>query len=147
VGAGGAARAIGFVLRERGLPLTIVNRSREKGEALAEALGCNYAPLGEIEKASVDLLIHATPAGMFPRSDECIVPAGALKEGMVVMDAVYNPMETLLLKLAGERDCSTVGGLGMFIHQGAEQFRLWTGLDAPVGIMTRVVEESLGRVR
>lgn len=146
VGAGGAARAIGYGLRSRGVPLTIVNRSREKGEALADALGCNYAPIVDLDKISVDLLVHATPAGMFPHSERCIVPSNALKEGMLVMDTVYNPMETALLKLARKRGCSAVNGLGMFIYQGAAQFRLWTDLDAPVDVMAHAVEEALGEV-
>lgn len=145
VGAGGAARAIGYGLKERGLPLTIVGRSREKGETLAYELGCNYAPIGEMEEISVDLLVHATPVGMFPYGGDCIVPPNALKEGMVVMDTVYNPRDTMLLRLARKRGCAGINGLGMFIYQGAEQFRLWTGIDAPVEVMAHAVEDALGK--
>jgi shikimate dehydrogenase len=62
---------------------------------------------------------------------------------MAVMDIVYNPLETRLLQTAADRGCVVVQGLGMFIHQGAEQFELWTGLEAPVALMSRVVEEAL----
>ena len=62
---------------------------------------------------------------------------------MVVMDIIYNPLESTLLKRARSQGCLTIDGLGMFIHQGAEQFRLWTGLEAPVEIMRGEVEQAL----
>jgi shikimate dehydrogenase len=62
---------------------------------------------------------------------------------MVVMDIIYNPVETMLLKVARARGCLTINGLSMFIHQGAEQLRLWTGLEPPILAMTRAVEGAL----
>jgi shikimate dehydrogenase len=62
---------------------------------------------------------------------------------MVVMDIIYNPLETRLLTLAKTKECSTINGLSMFIHQGAEQFRLWTGLEAPLTHMAKTVERVL----
>ena len=66
---------------------------------------------------------------------------------MLVMDIIYNPIETRLLKIAKSRGCRTINGLGMFVHQGAEQFRLWTGMDPPYSVMFEAVEQSLGSVR
>ena len=143
IGAGGAARAIGYILKEHGVDLKVANRSAERGEALARSLGCPFLPLEELEKIETDLLINTTPVGMAPRNDQCIVPEHALKPGMIVMDIIYNPLETKLLALAKAKGCVTINGLGMFIRQGVEQFRLWTGLDAPVEVMTATVKEAL----
>ena len=143
IGAGGAARAVGFVLKENGVKVEVANRSAEKGRALALSLSCPYIPLDELEKTGADILIHTTPVGMTPDTDVSLVPGQILKKGMVVMDIVYNPLETRLLKMAGDRGCLTISGLGMFIHQGAEQFRLWTGLEAPINVMARAIKTAL----
>ncbi len=143
IGAGGAAHAIGFVLKERGLSIAVANRSSERGEALAGSLGCPFVPLKDLEATQADILIQTTPLGMYPGEDECIVPTGMLKEGMVVMDIIYNPIETKLLKEARSRGCKTISGLSMFVYQGAQQFKLWTGLDAPIGAMTNAVKRAL----
>lgn len=143
IGAGGAARAIGFILRHHGVHLTISNRSIGRGENLASSLGCPFIPLREAKGIQADLLIQTTPVGMYPHEDQCIISPGTLKEGMLVMDIIYNPLETRLLRMAKARGCLAIDGLGMFIHQGAEQFRLWTGLEAPLSAMTRAVEKAL----
>jgi shikimate dehydrogenase len=143
VGAGGAARAIGYILVENGVDLTICNRSANRGEALAGDLGCRYIAFNKLEDAQTDILINTTSVGMFPNIDDCIVSENAFKEGMVVMDIVYNPLETKLLSIAKRKGCTTIDGLGMFIQQGVEQFRLWTGIDAPVQVMKDVVRKML----
>ncbi|MEE9609609.1 MAG: shikimate dehydrogenase [Desulfatiglandales bacterium] len=143
IGAGGAARAIGFILKERGVHLTIANRSTGRGEALAGTLGCPFLPLEEIKDIQADLLIQTTPVGMVPHHEQCIISPDALKEGMVVMDIIYNPLETRLLTMARTQGCLTINGLPMFIHQGAEQFRLWTGIEAPISAMTHAVKQAL----
>jgi shikimate dehydrogenase len=143
IGAGGAARAIGFILKENGVELELANRSVERGRALALALACPFIPLDELEETAADLLIQTTPIGMTPGEEGCPIPEQILKKGMVVMDIIYNPLETRLLTMARARGCLTINGLGMFIYQGAEQFRLWTGLEAPVNAMTRAVKEAL----
>jgi shikimate dehydrogenase len=143
IGAGGTARAIGFMLRDHGVHLSISNRSNGRGKDLACSLGCPFVPLGEAKGIQADLLIQTTPVGMHPHEDRCIISTDVLSEGMVVMDIIYNPLETRLLKIARARGCLTINGLGMFIHQGAEQFRLWTGLEAPIRAMARAVEEAL----
>jgi shikimate dehydrogenase len=143
LGAGGAARAIGYILKKHGVDLTLANRSRVRGEELANFLKCPFIPLEKATDFQVDLLIQTTPVGMYPRNKESIVPSDALNPGMVVMDIVYNPIETKLLTTAKSRGCVTVNGLGMFIRQGAEQFRLWTGLEAPVETMRSAVERVL----
>lgn len=143
IGAGGAARAIGFTLKERGIELTIANRSIGSGEKLAESLGSPFVPLKDIEKIKADLIVQATPVGMYPHTDQCLIPETLLKEGPVVMDIIYNPIETKVLKLARDYGCKRVSGLSMFIHQGGEQLRLWTGFEPPLKEMTSSVKEAL----
>lgn len=143
VGAGGAARAIGFVLKEKGTAICIVNRSRDTGEKLARSLGGTFIPLEEIESADGDILIQTTPVGMWPHADQCLVPERVLRERMVVMDIVYHPLETRLLRMSRARGCTTISGVRMLIHQGAEQFRLWTGIEPPLSIMDMALKEAL----
>jgi shikimate dehydrogenase len=143
LGAGGAARAIGFMLKDSGVKLTIVNRSRERGEALARALNCAYRPWTEAAGIPADVIIQTTPVGLHPFDDQSPLPAEAFNKEMTVMDIIYNPLETRLLRLARERGCVTINGLEMFIAQGAEQFRRWTGLEPPLRVMKEAVEKIL----
>jgi len=147
IGAGGAARAIGFILKQREMDIAVVNRSEARGMALAESLCCRFVRLGELGNIKTDILINTTPVGMWPDVDESPVPQEALREGMVVMDVIYNPSKTKLLAAAEARGCTIINGLPMFIYQGAEQFKLWTGIEAPVGVMNRKVEKMLSSVK
>jgi len=142
-GAGGAARAIGFMLREKGVEISVVNRSRARGQALALSLECPYLPMDQIGERNADLLIQTTPVGMYPHTDRCPIPEYLLRAGKVVMDIIYNPIETRLLKMATARGCVTISGFSMFVYQGAEQFRLWTGMNPPVSAMSDAVQEAL----
>jgi shikimate dehydrogenase len=143
IGAGGAARAIGYILKQRGLEIIIANRSIERGVDLCRSLDCKFIRIEEVTDASADILINTTPVGMSPGMDMCPVPYDALKQGMVVMDIIYNPLKTKLLVVAEARGCIIINGLAMFIYQGAEQFRLWTGIDAPLEVMRHSVEKEL----
>jgi shikimate dehydrogenase len=143
VGAGGGARAVGFGIRQEGGRLTILNRSREKGEKLAADLDCVFKPLGEIDRLPYNVIVNATSAGMAPNVDISPLNTNMLEKDMVVMDMVYNPLQTRFLAEAGRIGCTTVDGAAMFVHQGAVQFELWTGEKAPVDVMRRVVLEEL----
>jgi len=143
IGAGGAARAIAFGLKEKGCDITIFNRTTERAEKLSHDVLCRFESFGEIHKLDSDILINTTSIGMFPDVNQTPVPKNILKKGMIVFDAVYNPIETRLLREANENGCHTVNGLSMFINQAAEQFRLWTDIDAPIELMTKVVKEKL----
>ncbi len=143
LGAGGAARSIGFILKEKGVDISLVNRSDERGNELARVLECPYIPIDRIGTHRADLLIQTTPVGMSPNIDECLVPENVLKAGMVVMDIIYNPIETRLLKMAKAHGCVTINGLNMLVYQGCEQFRLWTGINPPVGTMRHAAETAL----
>ncbi len=143
IGAGGAARAIAFGLKEKGCHITIYNRTLARAKRLSDDVGCKFRRFEEISELNTDILINSTSIGMFPNLEESPVPKDVLKEGMIVFDAVYNPIETKLLKDAKGRGCHTVNGLTMFINQAAEQFRLWTGIEPPVEIMKKVAKNML----
>jgi shikimate dehydrogenase len=81
---------------------------------------------------------------MHPETDASPIPENGLSKEMVVMDIVYNPLETKFLKDAAARECQTINGVDMFVFQGAYQFELWTGQKAPVEVMQNSVMESLG---
>lgn len=143
VGAGGAARAMAFGLRQRGCDILIANRTYERGVVLAQSVGGAAIHLEDVSKAEADILLNATSVGMYPNTEVSPVPREALRPGMVVFDSVYNPLDSLLLRQAREAGCRVVSGLEMFILQAAEQFRLWTGREAPVALMRDVVLQAL----
>jgi len=146
LGAGGAAKAVAFALAGVGVgELFIGNRTWKRAEALARLLGGKYPgcqilaldlqkePLVPI-LASVDLLINATPVGLHA-SDPSLIDCGALNPQAVVVDLIYNPEETALLREARARGLRAVNGLGMLLHQGALAFERWTKQKAPLAIM------------
>jgi len=90
-----------------------------------------------------DVILHCTPVGMHPNEDATLVPAALFRPGQVVFDIVYTPLETKLLADARSRGLKTIPGVEMFVHQAALQFERFTGVDAPVGVMRRVVMERL----
>lgn len=156
LGAGGASRAISFILAEKGAHLVILNRQLELdwAEELAhhisqsfkkevKALALNKENLAMVlEKAEV--LINATSVGMSPEIDETPVPAELLKPGLVVFDIVYNPVKTRLLREAEAAGAKTVGGLDMLVWQGALAFEKWTGQKAPFDLMKKEAIKALG---
>lgn len=136
LGAGGAARAVAVALLDAGLPeLLICNRSPERAEALAAALGAKVKALPWSARAEalsdMGLLVNSTSLGMsgHPPLDLSLdlLPARAL-----VTDLVYTPLETPLLAAARARGCSVVDGLGMLLHQARPGFRAWFGTDPEV---------------
>jgi shikimate dehydrogenase len=143
VGAGGAARAVAFGIAAGGGRITLANRSIEKGEALAAEINSDFYPLSDLSRKKFDILINTTSIGMTPHVDASPVTVEMLHPEMVVMDIVYNPIKTRLLKMAQELGCITVDGVGMFVRQGAAQFELWTGKPAPVMMMEKTVREAL----
>jgi shikimate dehydrogenase len=145
IGAGGAARAIGFGLMAAAKRLTILNRSRRSGEQLAAELQAEFLPLDERPANRYDILINTTPVGMHPNTDATPIAKQALSKDMVVMDFVYNPLKTRFLRDAVDKGCLTVNGLDMFVLQGAHQFELWTGKKAPLEVMRAAVLKALQR--
>ena len=143
LGAGGAARALAFGLGLHGARVVIANRTHEKGVRLAAEVGCECCAVAEIASCEVDIILNTTSVGMHPNVDATPVPRKALKPGLVVLDAVYNPLKTRLLREAEEAGCRTVPGLTWFVNQAALQFELWTSRRAPREVMEQVVRERL----
>jgi shikimate dehydrogenase len=150
LGAGGAARAIGFGLAERGVPLLVVNRSKGRGRALSKELGCDYLAISSLARmkeggVEADIMINATSLGMYPRDGETPLPKELLKKGMMVMDIVYEPLQTRLLREAKKKGCVTVDGLEMLIRQGVAQFEIWTGRRLEIGKIRKDLRRALSR--
>lgn len=143
VGAGGAARAIGYGLSEKGANIVFCNRTEEKARRLALELGGDFLSMGEIEKDDWDVIVNTTSVGMTPRTETMPIQEILFRSKPVVMDIVYNPLETMMLRKAAEAGCKTVDGAAMFIHQGACQFELWTGRKAPIRVMEETVRRAL----
>jgi shikimate dehydrogenase len=143
VGAGGAARAVGFGLSEKGAQVVFCNRTEENAERLAGDLHAAFCSMEDIEKEAWDIIVNTTSVGMTPRTGEMPLPETILSPGLVVMDIVYNPVETMLLRKARETGCMTVDGVAMFIQQGVCQFEIWTGRNAPVTVMEETVRKAL----
>ncbi|MEE4241107.1 MAG: shikimate dehydrogenase [Desulfopila sp.] len=137
LGAGGAARAIGFGLLEQGALVVVCSRTESNGRALAADLGCSWCALREVDALQGDILVNATSVGMAPLPDASPVPPVILQNYKIVMDIVYAPLTTRLLFDAQQAGCRTINGLEMLLYQGVAQFELWTGLQAPVEVMRR----------
>ena len=152
VGAGGAGRAVAFALAEEGMTVHIANRTVERADELADAVAASH-PNGPATVgghgldalpdliAGADVLVNATSVGM--DEDRSPVPAGALHADLAVLDAVYSPVETRLLREAGAAGAETVDGAWMLLYQGVEAFEVWTGESAPVAAMNDALRARL----
>ncbi len=155
LGAGGAATAILVQAALDGVAeISVFNRqdefwprAEEKTALVRERTACrvnlfHLEDRGALRReiAGSVLLVNATSVGMKPQDGMCLVDTDMLRPGLIVSDVVYNPPETLLLQRAAEAGCRTVPGLGMMLWQGAEAFKLWTGVEMPVDY----VREQLG---
>jgi 3-dehydroquinate dehydratase/shikimate dehydrogenase len=147
LGAGGVARSIAFGLARRGAGVTITNRHDERAGKLAEEIGCRSIPWSNRAGTQSDVLVNCTPVGMHPNVDDTPMPPAGFRQGMLVMDTVYHPENTMLLKLARERNCTTITGVDMFVRQAAHQFQLYTGKKPPLDVMRAVVQRKLGPLR
>jgi shikimate dehydrogenase len=144
LGAGGAARAAVFTIIRGGGEAVVVNRTAATARSLAGSFGCRWVLPAEICLLEADCLINTTPLGMFPDTDRSPLEKTALARFPHVMDMIYNPVRTRLLREAEAAGCSVRSGVGMFVHQGAEQIRLWTGIEPPRERMKAAVMERLG---
>jgi len=145
LGAGGAGRALAYALSDRAGKLIIANRTVSRGEELAAEVGATACGMDQIAHTEPDILVNTTAVGMHPNVDASPVPMSVLRRGMVVFDAVYNPIETRLLRDAAQAGCVTASGFDWFVAQAAAQFETWTGKAAPRERMAQVVRERLTR--
>jgi 3-dehydroquinate dehydratase / shikimate dehydrogenase len=141
VGNGGAARGAAYALGEAGSKISLVGRNPDRVRALAKVTGAEALSREQLNGRKFDALVHATPLGMFPHANECFFDGNI--PGEVVLDMVYNPMETMLLRRAREQGRTVVPGLEMFIEQAVRQFEIWTGETAPRAIMQKAAAEAL----
>jgi 3-dehydroquinate dehydratase / shikimate dehydrogenase len=142
LGAGGAARAAVFGLVEQEAEVFVVNRTHETAVKLARKAKAKSLKHELFAKQHFDVLINCTPCGMEGNKQALPIAENELNAGLV-FDMVYNPLDTLLLKLAKSRGIHVISGLEMFVQQGARQFEIWTGKPAPEAEMMRVVEHAL----
>jgi len=139
IGAGGSAHAIAYGIKEQHGNLTIINRDEKKGQNLASQFDAKFLSLDKIEKGVFDILINTTPLGMHPDINFSPIRKELLTKEMVIMDIVYNPIETKLIKDAKSVGCKTIDGLAMFVYQGAQQFKLWTGIEPSIEYIKKIV--------
>jgi 3-dehydroquinate dehydratase/shikimate dehydrogenase len=146
LGAGGVARAIAHMLAGQVAALTISNRSPDKAQQLADAVGAKTVDWEARHSVEADLVINCTSVGMQPNTDESPLHHSFLKPGLIVMDTVYSPETTLLVKEARARACHVITGVDMFVRQAALQFQLFTGKEPPLDFMRDVVRRALSPV-
>ena len=142
LGAGGAARAAVFGLREKGAEVHILNRTPESAKELASQAKAKVFKREQLVKTDFDVVINATPAGMHGSKVQSLLEPEELR-ARLVFDMVYNPVETPLIHMAREKGIAVIPGFEMFVHQGARQFEIWTGKPAPEAEMRRVVLHAL----
>jgi len=156
LGAGGAARSVVHSLVAAGAEVLVASRSSQKAADLCAAMA-RYAraqaprwvsiiddPSLRSAMAQADLVVNATPVGMWPRvNEEPVAPAEWLRPGCIAYDLIYRPEETVWLQAARQRGCRTINGIGMLVHQGAEALGFWTGARPPIDVMEAAVRSIL----
>jgi 3-dehydroquinate dehydratase/shikimate dehydrogenase len=145
IGAGGAARALLWSLRESNAHTTVFARDGESARTVATQFGASSRQLEGVRFNEFDLVINATPLGTRgAREDEAVASAEQLRGARFAYDLVYNPAETRFLREARAAGCEAcIGGLAMLVAQAAAQFELWTGASAPVEVMRAAAERAL----
>ena len=154
LGAGGASRAVVYALAQTGCAVTIHNRTESRAAQLSRRIQdaaphahVTWVPartrLADLPLADYDLLVNTTSVGMWPDTDASPWPETLPVPGhWTVYDLVYNPAETRLMAQASVAGATTIGGLGMLVHQGALAFELWTGQTPPTGVMRAAAERA-----
>ncbi|MCI3923187.1 shikimate dehydrogenase [Paenibacillus sp. TRM 82003] len=146
LGAGGAARGVGYALAKEG-PARLVVAARDEGKAgalskelggVADVEGIGWDRIDHII-GNADIVIHTTPIGMSPNADALPTDPSRMRRGAVASDLIYNPLQTRWLREAEAAGAKAHGGLGMFVYQGAYAFEYWTGRPAPVAAMREAV--------
>ncbi|MGI8742800.1 MAG: shikimate dehydrogenase [Bryobacteraceae bacterium] len=140
-GNGGAARSAAYALIDAGAKVSIVGRNPDRVRSLAKICGAEPLLREQAESRMFDALVHATPMGMYPHSDECFFPDKI--PAKMVFDMVYNPIETLLMRKAVDQGGAVISGTQMFLEQAAQQFEIWTGETAPRAVMDKAALEAL----
>jgi shikimate dehydrogenase len=158
LGSGGAARAIAFALFYFGKPAKLeiavrnedIDAAKHLRKSLIAYLALPEESVGVVPLVkwndigdNVDIIINSTPLGMHPNTEVSPLAKEQIRKGITVMDIVYHPRDTLLLRNAVEQGCRTVSGIDMLLYQGVKQFELWTGVDAPESVMRDALMQHL----
>jgi shikimate dehydrogenase len=143
IGAGGAARAIGFTLANQDAEISIVNRNSKRAGELAQRIGAKGYGFDELESLvkQANIVINATSVGM-KDGDPRLIQRNVLRSSQTIFDIVYN-RETELIKDAIAARATAIDGVMMLVYQGAKALEIWTGFKAPVKVMEKAVRESL----
>lgn len=146
-GAGGAARACIYAMKEAGAEVTVFARDETRAKKLAEAFGCRSSSLPATRQSlQADILVNATPVGTKGRFEsEAIVKGDQMKGVKLVYDLIYNPEETLLIREGRASGCETLGGLDMLIGQAVRQFEIWTGHAPSLDVMLSAARKRLSK--
>lgn len=143
LGAGGAGKAVAYGLKKRGAIVVMTDGNEELAQSVCRQFGFEYCPWNKREHEFVQILANCTPIGMFPHVDHSPISKNALHSNMYVFDAVYNPLNTYLLRMAKEKGCKVVSGVEMFIRQACLQFRYFAGMAASGEFMKNLVLKAL----
>jgi 3-dehydroquinate dehydratase/shikimate dehydrogenase len=141
IGNGGAARGAACALADAGAKVALTGRNPDRVRALARLVNGEPMSQEQIMLRHFDIVINATPIGMWPNADEC--PFEDKIPGEIVFDMVYNPLETLLIRRAREQGKQVIPGLKMFLEQAARQFETFTGETAPRAAMETAALDAL----
>jgi shikimate dehydrogenase len=141
-GAGGSARAAAFALARAGSQVFVCARRESAAKQLARAVGGEAIARRALRSETFDALLNATPVGMHPYEGVSPLSARELRCHLV-MDLIYRPLETQLLKLARKKGIATVSGLEMFLAQGFAQWEIWTKSKPPEAAMRRAILAKL----
>ena len=144
LGAGGASRAIAFGIFHQGGKVTLTDIDAARAAALARDLGAEVISLEALDRCPAAILVNATPVGMAPDVEGIPINPDLLARFATVMDIVYQPLTTRLLREARVRGAATIDGVQMLIHQATAQFELFTGRQAPAEVMARAAYAALG---
>ena len=142
LGGGGAARAVAFGLKQRGVEVTVTSRTADRAKKIAAEVGCKAVEWAARHRMPSDCVVNATPVGMHPNVDETPYDKEHLRPYMVVFDTVYNPENTLFIKEARSVGCRTVTGVEMFVRQAAIQFRIWHDVEPPQQVMRDALKRA-----
>lgn len=147
LGAGGVARTIAWGLLRRGADVYLSSRDFRKAEGLANQLKCKSIDWAVRQNFRCQMMINATPCGMFPNMDETPFEQGWFDPEVVVFDTIYNPEQTLFIKYARQAGCETLTGVDMFVRQAERQFQLFTGQQADRELLRAEVKRGTSAAR
>ncbi len=154
LGAGGVGRSLAYIMTEESNQITLMDLIEERAIAVANEIkeNMNVSIEGKISNKNTvnetlkkaDILINATPVGMYPKVEDTPITKKSLHSDLFVFDVVYNPIETRLMKEAAEIGCKTLGGLDMLVNQGILAFEWWTNKNPNRSLMKKKIVEFLG---